>query len=150
MLVTEGYHPEFVFDDYEYREGDFELSITANRTQVSAGKRIRVTATFKNLSGRSFPVFRRSGGGGSLNERFDGMISVKMFEKGEEFSWRDANHLSHKLIRKGDVYVFTTDFVINTPGNYEICAFAFFYVGHERIESNFIGIRSNTLRIRIT
>ncbi|MCL2861559.1 MAG: hypothetical protein FWE22_04015 [Firmicutes bacterium] len=42
--------------DYEFREEDFSLEITASQTTASVGDTIILTATFKNLSGRNIRI----------------------------------------------------------------------------------------------
>ena len=131
-------------EDYVYKEGDFSLETLVDKTEVSVGVAVKVTATLKNLSGRDIRI--------QLNHTDDkkpeDIISVALFaeDAAHDFVRTGKGGPRKKLTLKKDISVtISMDFIIEEQANCEAVALAIFH--SEKAYQKSIAIYSETIKI---
>jgi len=59
-------------EDYVYKEGDFSLEISVDKTEVSVGDTIYLVAVLRNLSGKDIRIE-------NFSDKIDGIMSIYIF-----------------------------------------------------------------------
>ena len=131
-------------NDYVYKEDDFGLEITIDKTPVAVGDLVTVTAKFKNLSGRDIRVQTSH----PDYKKLEDMVSIGMFEENteHEFSITSIGGPRRKIrIKKDAVITLTMEFSIEELLNYEVLAHVVFFTGKGYSES--VSIYSESIKI---
>lgn len=116
-------------NDYAYKEGDFSLIVKADKTEVSVGDTIKVTATLKNLSGRNICIQMSH----PDYKKLEDMILIGLFEEGteHEFVVTDIGGPRRKMrIKKDAVITRLMEFHIDKTENYDAVSSVVFYTGN--------------------
>jgi len=114
--------------NYEYKEEDFSLTITVDKTEAKVGDTITVTATLENLSGRNIHIRKKP----SDRRKLKDMIAIGFFPESEEYYWstNPVSGLSNRItIKKDTVIILTKEFIIEESENYVTDAVIIFFVG---------------------
>ena len=134
-------------NDYVYKEGDFSLEITVDKTSVSVGDSVTVTAKFKNLSGRNIRVQMSH----PDYKKLEDMILIGLFKEGakQEFIVTSKGGPRRKItIKKDAVITQSMEFSIDDSLNYDVLSHVVFYTGKGYDEV--VSIYSESSKIIIT
>ena len=134
--------------NYEFQEGDFVLEVSVDRTIVSVGDTVEITATFKNLSGKNLPiVFRANRIFDRLDER---IISTVLIPKSTDlgFGSTGTTRQIRRTLRNEAVLTVTRQRTIERAVDYEVFARIGFFIGEDGRE-NFVEIRSERIKVNV-
>jgi len=123
---------------YTYKEGDFSLTITVDKTELRVGDTIEVTVTFKNLSGRKHRIIHPAGD-------IMSMVSLKFVPKGEELSFGWVLESSSDVMEKSAVLEDKFSWEVRESGEYCMAACAYFRI----VRSYYINLFYGDVRMDI-
>ena len=148
-------------NEYVFQEGDFRLTVTADRTEVRVGDAIEFTAKLENVSGRDITIQHFFSGQFNLDMIF---VPPMCYEHTPEFgyAWTDCSDIRRPFGRRRRITIENNEIITYTyhPRSIEemlfcfdseykmpyfkIIAGAMFYVNDE-----FIRIKSEPIKIYI-
>lgn len=131
-------------ENYIYKEGDFSLVISANKTtDVSAGETIELKATLKNLSGEDISIE-------SFSNSIENIINFHILNAPlpDEAIPNRGNVKRKKFNLKKDLLISRTrEFLVEEEmDTIECFAIAYFYIGNSKISTT---IKSENIIILI-
>jgi len=132
--------------DYEYKEGDFSLTIEVDKTEVQVGDTVTVTATFKNLSGRDIPI-RISPWKTSIKAQVEDLIYIELYDENGNYRVAEPDlggTYGKRTIKKGAVIQYTEQFIVEGDSDRWAYAGISFYT---RKELKAIGASSEVIKI---
>lgn len=123
-------------NDYSYKEGDFSLEITVDKTSASIGDEVEITATLKNVSGQALTILYPND-----PERNQGPIYIGGINDVYVDEWAQKTLENNATITKKEIRLLTNN-------NVMIGGIAEFYIGHKE-SSNRVTIASDIIEIII-
>ena len=133
-------------DDYEYKEGDFSLTVAVDKTEAAVGDTIEITATFKNLSGRDIRIQTPF----ISLKKLEYMIAAGLFPENQDYGFSfflEEGSLLKTTIKKDTVLTRMLNHSIDECVNYIAIARIEFCVGKDY--SEFVEIGSQTIKILV-
>ncbi len=142
-------------DEVEKNMKEFSLEISLDKQKVTVGDTVRITAVFKNLSGRDIPI-ELTDWQTDKNQQSDGNVALEnliiefaVYPESQGYLWE---HISigvdprdKKIITKDTILTIVSDYNITQLENLEIMAAVFFYL--DEADGNFVQLYSDPIRI---
>lgn len=133
-------------NDYTYKEGDFNLTIEVDRTEVQVGDTIMVTARLENLSDRDVRVQMSH----TRYKKLEDMLLIGLFAENAEKYFdvtSEAGPLSKLTIKKNSIVIRSMQLQITDNENCVVVALAVFKVGKDYKDS--VPLYSEYIKINI-
>lgn len=134
---------------YTYKEGDFSLAISVDKTEAQVGETVTVTVVFENLSGRKHSIHRKK-----RLKNVNDIINIGLHTEDVDwgFVYTDEHvswyALKMKTLKKGKTITIEKEFQIEESKNYETAAAVMFYIGRNYKKP--IYIETDRITIHVT
>ena len=127
-------------NSYEYKEEDFRLTVTVDKTEARVGDTVTVTATFENLSGRN--IWVRAGS--PSVKRLEDVLQLGAWQEYRNVAfgvYDDGGLLLRWRFKKDAVIEKQMEIVIQELSDYVASAAVIFRVGREHERKGIDGER---------